>query len=77
MDPTPVPPSEAAPADAFAFSLGLGVFVDLVGARTMPVDVLTAHYCREYAEARLMANVERLGDVDLDQFANTDGRSTT
>jgi hypothetical protein len=65
MEPTPVAPASLSPGDAFGFSRGLGVFIDMVGVKRLPVDVLAAHHCAEYGDAKILGRMQRLDDIDV------------
>lgn len=57
------PLREVPPGDAYAYSKRYRAMVCLDGELYPPHQVLQAHRCREYAEAKLMANVDDMPDL--------------
>lgn len=61
MEPTPVLTTSVSPGDAYAYSKTIRAWVDMVGVQRPPLQVLTAHYCQEYRDDKVLAGCNPIG----------------
>lgn len=66
FDADPRPLHQIAPADAYAYSRRHQAMICLDGEPHPPAAALQAHYCAAYRDAKLLANIDQIGDLTDD-----------